>query len=79
MSQGGGARLVHTLIMLLEDRKDFICATNDCKNAYIECARVAAVKELNNEPTLAHLAHYKAVSFLPAHGMEHRGRIWNMC
>ena len=38
--------------------------------------RKGEMRELEREPTLAHLAHYAAVPFIPAHGMEHRGELW---
>ena len=76
MSKGGAAKLIHSVRMILEENPDFVCATNDCRNAFNESARAAAVTALQHEPSLAHLAHYAATTFLPSHGMESRGKLW---
>ena len=76
MSLGGASKLVHSIRMLLEANPTFVCATNDCRNAFNENTRAAAVTTLQQEPSLAHLAHYAATSFIPSYGMESRGELW---
>ena len=67
--------MVHAVRMSLELHRNFICVTNDCKNAYNEVSRAAAIKELQGERSLAHLAYYAALNLIPKHGMEHRGAL----
>ena len=76
MSMGGAAKLIHSIRMLLEENPTFVCATNDCRNAFNEDARAAAVITLQEEPSLAHLAYYAATSLIPSHGMESKGELW---
>ena len=68
---GGAAKLIHSIRMLLEENPTFVCATNDCRNAFNEDARAAAVITLQEEPNLAHLAYYAATSFIPS-----KGELW---
>ena len=53
MSLGGASKLIHSIRMLLEANPTFVCATNDCRNAFNENARAAAVMALQQEPSLA--------------------------
>lgn len=69
-------QLIHSVRMLLEENPDFVCATNDCRNAFNESARATAVTALQQEPSLAHLAYYAATTFLPSQSMESRGKLW---
>ena len=73
---GGAAKLIHSVRMLLEENPTFVCATNDCRNAFNEDTRAAAVITLQEEPSLAHLAYYAATSLIPSHGMESKGELW---
>ena len=76
MSEGGAARLVHGVRMLLEENPNFICVKNDVKNAFNESARNATVDALNSEPSLQHLAWHAAVTLAPSHGLESGGRLF---
>ena len=76
MSEGGAARLVHGVRMLLEENPNFICVKNDVKNAFNESARSATVEALDSEPSLQHLAWHAAVTLAPNHGLESGGRLF---
>ena len=76
MSISGGGKLVFSVRMLLEDRKDFVAVKIDMRNAFNEVSRAAIVEALEEEPTLQHLAWLAAVVLAPSTGLESGGKKW---
>ena len=60
LSQAGGAKLVHSVRMLLEHRRDFLAVKLDIKNAHNEVSRSSIIEALEREPSLRHLAWHVA-------------------
>ena len=76
MSVAGGAKLVHSVRMMLENNPDFICIKLDFKNAFNEVYRSRIIEVLENEPSLQHLAAHAATILAPSSGLESRGILW---
>ena len=76
MSVAGGAKLVHSVRMLLEENRDFICIKLDFRNAFNEVSRSRVITALENEPSLRHLASHAATILAPSSGLESRGVLW---
>ena len=76
LSVGGGAKLVFSVRLMLETRREFCCVKNDFRNAYNEIERNCIVEALSEEPTLKHLSWHAAVTLAPHHGLESGGRRW---
>ena len=68
--------MVNAVRMLLEENPDFVCFKLDLRNAHNEVARAAIVEELEEEPTLRHLAWHAATVLAPGHGLEIGGVKW---
>ena len=62
MSEAGGGKLVNAVRMMLEDRRDFVAVKLDIKNAFNEISRASIVEALEAEPSLKHLASFKAIT-----------------
>ena len=76
MSVAGGAKLVHSVRMKLEQRKDFICVKLDLTNAFNDMSRARMVEALEEEESLKHLASHAATLYAPASSLESHGRLW---
>ena len=76
LSPGGGAKIVHTVRMLLELRPDFVCVPVDLKNAHNEVSRKSVVLAHENEPKLRHLAQHVATYLAPSHLLQSSGEVW---
>ena len=76
MSVAGGAKLVHSVRMMMEERRDYICIKLDFRNAFNEVWRSRVVIALEQEPTLRHLASHAATLLSPGSGLESRGVMW---
>ena len=76
MSQAGGAKLVHSVRMMLEQNPEFICAKLDFRNAFNEGSRARVIKVLENEPSLCHLAQHAAAVLSPSNGLETGRTLW---
>ena len=78
MSLGGCTKLFTGVKMLLEHRRDFVCAKLDCSNAFSSCSRARVVRVLESEPTLRHLASHVATILAAPTILEDRGRRWGV-
>ena len=76
LTQAGGAKLVHSVRMLLEERKDFYAVKLDIKNAHNEVSRASIIEALDSEPSLRHLAWHVATCLAPTTSLESGGQIW---
>ena len=76
MSVAGGAKLVHSVRMMLEQNPEFICVKLDFKNAFNEVFRARVVEALEEEDSLRHLASHAASLLAPASALESKGFIW---
>ena len=56
LSQAGGAKLVHSVRMILENKREFVAVKLDIKNAHNEVARSSIIEDMEREPFLRHLA-----------------------
>jgi len=76
MSIAGGAKLVHSVRMMLEMNKEFICIKLDFRNAFNEVSRARIIEVLERESTLNHLTTHAATILAPSNGLESRGVLW---
>ena len=76
MSVAGGGKLVFSIRMLAEERRDFIVVKIDMKNAFNEVARASIIEALQEDPSLTHLAWHAAATLAPSCGLESRGMRW---
>ena len=76
VSPAGGAKLVHSVRMLLENRRDFVAVKLDIRNAHNEVSRASIIEAFENEPSLRHLAWHVATCLAPPTGLESNGRLW---
>ena len=76
MSVAGGAKLVHSVRMKLEQNPNFICVKCDLANAFNEMSRARMVEGLEEDDSLKHLACHAATLYAPASGLESRGTLW---
>ena len=76
MSSSGAAKLVNSVRMMVEQHHDFIAVQIDIKNAFNTCSRAALVEQLEEEPTLKHLAWFAATTLAPHIGLETGGKKW---
>ena len=76
MSVAGGAKLVHSVRMMLEQNPEFICVKLDFKKAFNEVFRARVVEALEEEDSLRHLASHAASLLAPASALESKGFIW---
>ena len=76
LTPGGGARLVHTVRLLLELRPDLVWIKMDIANAHNEVSRASIVKELEAAPNLQHLAQFAAICLASHHALVAGGKKW---
>ena len=76
LSQAGGAKLVHSVRMMLEQKREYFAVKLDIKNAHNEVARSSIIVALDREPTLRHLAWHVATCLAPTTSLESGGKIW---
>ena len=76
LSQAGGAKLVHSVRMMLEHRRDFCAVKLDIKNAHNEVSRSSIIEALEREPSLRHLAWHVATCLAATTSLESGGRVW---
>ena len=69
LSQAGGAKLVHSVRMLLEHRRDFCAVKLDIRNAHNEVSRSSIIEALDRDPSLRHLAYHVATTSLESGGV----------
>ena len=60
MSVAGGAKLVHSVRMMLEEHQNFICIKLDFRNAFNEIFRARVIEALEETNSLKHLAAHAA-------------------
>ena len=73
MSVAGGGKLVFSVRMLGEERRDFVAVKIDMENAFNAVSRASIIEGLEEEPSLQYLAGLAAVVLAPAHGLEAGG------
>ena len=78
LSQGGAAKLIHSIRSLLEQRPDFVCVKTDLKNFYNEINRRAILDVVISTPTLSHLVTFAAVILAPEVALEVGGNVWGV-
>ena len=76
LSTAGAAKLVNSVRMMLEIHPDFIAVQIDLKNAFNACSRAALIDQLEDEPTLHHLAWHAGTTLAPHIGLEAGGEKW---
>jgi hypothetical protein len=76
LSKAGGAKLVHQVRMMFEDRRDFIVVKVDMRNAHNEVSRAAVLEALEREPTLRHISLHAATCLASHTGLESGGELW---
>ena len=76
VSAAGGAKLVHSVRMLLEHRQDFVAVKLDIRNAHNEVSRASILEALDREPSLRHLVWHAATCLAPHTGLESGGKMW---
>ena len=76
LSQAGGAKLVHSVRMLLEHRRDFFAVKLDIRNAHNEVSRASIIEALEKEPSLRHLAWHVATCLAAPTSLEAGGELW---
>ena len=76
MSQAGAAKLVHSVRMMVEEKREMVLVKLDIKNAFNEVSRSSIISSLENEPSLQHLAWHAACVMAPIHGLESGGNRW---
>ena len=76
LSQAGGAKLVHSVRMMLEHRRDFCAVKLDIKNAHNEVSRSSIIEALEREPSLRHLAWHVATCLAATTSLESGGKVW---
>ena len=76
MTVAGGGKLVFSIRMLAEDKRDFIVVKLDMKNAFNEVSRTSIIEALEEESSLSHLAWQAAVTLAPTCGLENSGKRW---
>ena len=72
----GGTKLVHSVRMLLEMRRDFVAVKLDVRNAHNEVSRASILEALEREPSLRHLTWHAATCLAPHTGLELGGKLW---
>ena len=76
LSQAGGAKLVHIVRMMLEQRRDFVAVKLDIRNAHNEVSRASILEAFDREPSLRHLTWHVATSLSANTALESGGLIW---
>ena len=76
MSVAGGGKLVFSIRMLAEERREFVVVKIDMKNAFNEVSRASILEALEEEPSLCHLAWHAASVLAPSSGLETGGEKW---
>ena len=76
LSKAGGAKLVHQVRMMCEERRDFIVVKLDMRNAHNEVSRAAVLEALEREPTLRHISWHAATCLASHTGLESGGELW---
>ena len=76
LSQAGGAKLVHSVRMMLEHKREFFAVKLDIKNAHNEVSRASIIEALDREPSLRHLAWHVATCLAPTTSLESGGTRW---
>ena len=76
LSTAGASKLVNSVRLMLEANPDFVAVQIDLKNAFNACSRSALVAQLEEEPTLQHLAWHAATTLAPHIGLEAGGEKW---
>ena len=71
LSKAGGGKLVNSVRMLSEERRDFVVIKIDMRNAFNEVSRTAMIETLEKEPTLQHIA-WHAATVVALYG----GQLW---
>ena len=75
-SQGGAAKLVHSVRGLLDQHPEFVCVVTDIQNCYNEVSRRGVLEVLCNTPELAHLTTFGAAILAPEAALESGGKVW---
>ena len=76
LSQAGGAKLVHSVRMILDNRRDHVAVKLDIENAHNEVSRASIIEALESEPSLRHLAWHVATCLAPQTSLESGGKVW---
>ena len=67
MSVSGGGKLVYSIRMLSEERRDFVVVKIDMKNAFNEVSRASIIEALEEEPSLTLTQLLLALFFITRH------------
>ena len=76
LSLAGGAKLVHSVRMIMEQKRKYFAVKLDIKNAHNEVARSSIKVALDREPTHRHLAWHVATCLAPTTSLESGGKIF---
>jgi hypothetical protein len=76
LSPAGAAKLVFTVRLLLEVRRDFVCVPLDIKNAYNYAARASIVQVYESEASICHLTQFMATTLAPVCSLEAGGIVF---
>ena len=76
LSPAGGAKLVHSVRMLLESKREFYAVKLDIRNAHNEVSRSSIISALDSEPSLRHIAWHVATCLASTTSLESGGEIW---
>ena len=76
MSQAGGAKLVFSTRMLMEENPTFVAIKIDADNAFNSCSRMSCLEALQEEDSLRHLACHAATTLAPHTALESGGKRW---
>ena len=76
LSQAGGAKLVHSVRMMLEHKRNFFAVKLDIKNAHNEVSRSSIIEALDREPSLRHLAWHVTTCLALTTSLESGGEVW---
>ena len=71
----GGHKLVHSVRMLMEANRGWVCTKLDFENAHNTISRASIVEVAEAEPALRHLAQYLGASLAPPSALEVKGRV----
>ena len=76
LSEAGGGKLVHSVRMLMEERRDYVVVKVDMRNAFNEVSRASIIEALEREPSLQHLSWFAAAVLAAPTPLEHGGVVW---
>ena len=76
LSVAGGAKIVNSVRMLIEENPGFIVVKCAIKNAFNLVSRRRILEVLESEDSLRHLAWHAALSLASSNALESGGEVW---